>query len=74
MTLDLQPAEWMAAATHALSAPAEVRSTGMQRCVFSGSNKACVQGGKTAMPASLESTKECERLKESFLSWPSSPR
>ncbi|KAM9248984.1 serine/threonine-protein kinase 36 isoform 2-T2 [Dugong dugon] len=34
VTLDLQPAEWIAAATHALSAPAEVRLTPPGGCGF----------------------------------------
>lgn len=34
VTLDLQPTEWMAAATHALSAPAEVRLTPPGGCGF----------------------------------------
>ena len=67
VTFDLQPGEWIAAATHALSAPAEVSPPSAEcRDVLSLSQiRSGVQGEKSEVPVSLEG------IQESFLSCPS---
>lgn len=75
VTFDLQPKEWIAAATHALSAPTEVRPAREGTATFSPSQTLeLLSRGKTELLVSLKENKECQRNQDCFLLYPFVPR
>ena len=75
VTFDLQPVEWIAAASHALSAPAEVRWPREDKAAFPlTQTQAPTQGKRRKCQPAWGKPRSGKGAKESFLSSLSAPR
>lgn len=73
VTFDLQPVEWIAAASHALSAPAEVRRAG-EDTDLSDQTQDSIQGKRLKRQPAWGKPRGGKGAKGSFLSSVSAPR